>query len=314
MTAGRNRAILVTGSVRSGSTWVGNMIALHPGIYYVSEPFNTDRPNCPARYRFHYVTADDEAAFRTYLRPNVEFRYPLSELLWHGTYPEGRLPILLRSAKHLYRRLAGYRPLLKDPHALFSSEWLSRTYAMDVVVLIRHPAAFVSSMKRLGWQFCFNHFLEQSQLMSALLGPWEADMRRLVSGTPSPVENIALMWRVIHGVIREFQRRHPEWIFVRHEDLSQNPVPEYRRLFERLGLRMTPALERAVAEHSSEENPREARPGVVHLLKRDSRAGVWNWRTRLTPSEVTQVRRATEDVAAHFYADADWDGGKSVAA
>ena len=41
------RPILVTGSFRSGSTWVGRMIASHPRIAYVSEPLNERRPPLP---------------------------------------------------------------------------------------------------------------------------------------------------------------------------------------------------------------------------------------------------------------------------
>ena len=40
MSGTRNRPILVTGTQRSGSTWVGQMIASHPRVVYVWEPFN----------------------------------------------------------------------------------------------------------------------------------------------------------------------------------------------------------------------------------------------------------------------------------
>ena len=40
MSSRRARPILVTGSHRSGSTWVGKMIASHPRVAYVEEPFN----------------------------------------------------------------------------------------------------------------------------------------------------------------------------------------------------------------------------------------------------------------------------------
>jgi Sulfotransferase family len=303
----QNRAILVTGSIRSGSTWVGKMLGTHPRIYYVSEPFNTDRPRCPAKYRFHYVTAADEEEFRRYLRPHLEFRYPLWDVLRDRNHPEGRLRVLLRSVKHLYRRLRGHRPLLKDPHALFSAGWLARNYPLDVVVLIRHPAAFVSSMKRLGWEFCFNHLLRQKELLADLLSPYEADMHRLILTPHSGLDEAVLLWRVVHGVIRRFRVEHPDWTFVRHEDLSLSPVKEYRRLFDRLRLTMTPAVSSAILEHTSKENPSEAAPGVVHQLKRDSKANVWNWRHRLTANEVLRIRRATEDIASHFYADADWE-------
>ena len=36
--------VLVTGSPRSGSTWVGNVLALAPGAGYIHEPFNRRHP------------------------------------------------------------------------------------------------------------------------------------------------------------------------------------------------------------------------------------------------------------------------------
>jgi hypothetical protein len=305
MTRNNSRAILVTGSIRSGSTWVGQMIASHPGIHYVSEPFNTDHAECPARYRFHHVTSEEESVFRDYLRPMVEFKPPLSRFL------QGRH--VLGSLKHLCRRMLGYRALLKDPHALFSAEWLAETFPLNVVVLIRHPAAFVSSMKRLGWEFHFNHLLEQTALLGDLLAPYEAEMRHLRDTPHTGFDEVVLLWRVVHGVIHRYRQRHSDWIFLRHEDLSRDPVGEFDNLFSRLGLTLTPSLAAAIHQHSSEDNPREARAGVVHQLHRDSKANVWSWRLRLSNDEVLRIRRATEPEAVHFYGDADW-GGEPAAA
>ncbi len=36
-----------------------------------------------------------------------------------------------------------------------SAEWLAKTYNINVVVLIRHPAAYIYSMKRMKWGFNF---------------------------------------------------------------------------------------------------------------------------------------------------------------
>jgi hypothetical protein len=61
-----------------------------------------------------------------------------------------------------------------------------------------------------------------------------------------------------------------------------------------------------VEAHSSPANPREVAAGVVHQLRRNSRANIWSWAHRLSPAEIHRVRRATEDVARFFYSDADW--------
>ena len=66
MAATRNRPILVTGTHRSGSTFVGRMIAAHPKVVYVSEPFNPDyyHGQTPVNQWFRHVTAADERQVR----------------------------------------------------------------------------------------------------------------------------------------------------------------------------------------------------------------------------------------------------------
>ena len=45
--------------------------------------------------------------------------------------------------------LRGGRLVIKDPISALSSDWLARNFALEVVVLVRHPAAFAASLKRL---------------------------------------------------------------------------------------------------------------------------------------------------------------------
>ena len=59
--------------------------------------------------------------------------------------------------------------LLKDPIALFSTPWLVDRFNVHAVVMIRHPAAYVSSVSRLGWRFDFGYLLGQDLLMRDLL-------------------------------------------------------------------------------------------------------------------------------------------------
>jgi hypothetical protein len=301
MSSGRHRPILVTGSHRSGSTWVGKMIASHPRVAYVEEPFNAHvRAECPARHMWHLVTEEDEEPFRAYIGQLLDFRDG------PGT---GRRPLAdaaFGSLLGLWRRLRGARPLLKDPIALFSAEWLADTYGMDVVVLIRHPAAFASSLKRLGWTFPFPDLLAQPRLLQDHLAPFEDDIRRVHAAPDDVIDHAILIWRILHYTILKYRLRRPDWVFVRHEDLSLRPVDEFRALFARLGLDFRPEVRRTIEAHTSRENAREAPAGAVHELRRDSRANVWNWAQRLRPDEVARVRAGTEDLARRFYPEARW--------
>jgi hypothetical protein len=146
-----NRPILVTGAPRSGTTWVGRMLASHARVAYVAEPFNPDQlAGVPADHFFHHVTDRDAGRFVAYLERLLRFRaVPLPHRrrgLWHRATRAA-----VRALRLLRYRLGAYRPLMKDPIAFFSAEWLARTFGMDVVVLVRHPAALAGSLKRLDW-------------------------------------------------------------------------------------------------------------------------------------------------------------------
>lgn len=298
-----NRPILVTGSHRSGTTWVGKMIAYHPHIVYCSEPFNPERRDLPVRQWFHRVTAAEETAFSNYLRPYCELRFP-----WWDRRVEdspGLLGRVRRSISYARRRWQGARALVKDPIALLSAEWLAERYHAQTLVLIRHPAAFASSIKRLGWLTPAADLLAQPTVMSEWLHPFAADLQRLVDRPDDIIDHAMVGWNVLHHVIRIFQVRHPDWLFCRHEDLSRRPIPEFAKLFDWLGLEFTEDIVQAVERHTDDDNPREA-GGQVHQLKRNSKANIWNWQKRLTADEIARIRAGTDELCDHFYGDADW--------
>lgn len=307
----RARPILVTGSHRSGSTFVGRMIAAHPRVVYVSEPFNpgTYRGRTPLTLWWHHMTPADEGPVRAWLHEPLTFH--------HGWWTDFRdrpgirrfLGATRRKLTSWYRQVSGCRPLVKDPIALFSAPWLARTYGMDVLVLIRHPAAFVSSLMRLGWHVPFCDLLAQPALLRERLAPFADEIRDVVARPRPILDQGILIWRVFHHVIRQYQQEHPGWLFVRHEDLSLRPAEGFAAAFDHLGLPLTHGVKAAIAAHTAAGNPEEAPDKVVHQLRRDSRANVWNWRRRLSSSEIAYIRKGTEDVAAHFYTDAEWAGG-----
>ena len=203
-------------------------------------------------------------------------------------------------------RLRRDRPLVKDPIAVLAAPWLAHEFGMQVVVMIRHPAAYAGSLRRLHWTHDFSHFLDQPGLVDTLVPDLRADIEEFARRPPDIVDQAALLWNVIYTVIDRYRVEHPDWLFVRHEDLSADPAGGFRRLFGRLALVYSPTVARFVEETSSASNPAEADEGVVHTLRRDSAASVRTWHDRLTADEVARVRARTEETAALFYADSAW--------
>jgi hypothetical protein len=196
------------------------------------------------------------------------------------------------------------RALMKDPHAVFSAEWLADTFDMDVVMLVRHPAAFVGSLKKAQWAFRFDQLLEQPLLMTRHLEALRSRIEDAAHGSLDIVDQGILLWNAIYGVVAGYRDRRPEWIFRRHEDLSRDPARAFEELFETLGLRFTRRAKREVERRSRAGNPIEPQAGDP--IRRDSRANLGSWLRRLTPHEIERVRKGTEDVARHFYGDEEW--------
>jgi hypothetical protein len=302
--------ILVTGSHRSGTTWVGRMLAVAPGVGYLHEPLSPRRWPGWLRSRpphwFLYVTKENEAEYAPLVAAAVDFRYPLSSLL------------RVRDARQAYQvaeelpfalwyRLRRYRPLVKDPIAVMSAEWLSERFGMEVVVTIRHPAAFVGSLKHVSWpRFDFRNWIDQPLFLRDLVGPFEGQIRSFAARGGDRVDEGILLWNVIHHVIRGYRDRHPDWSFVRHEDLSEDPLKGFRQLYEELDLTWDPIAERIILRSSTDQARKEV-PGYLHrTVRRDSRAARWTWARRLTPEEVDRVHSGTAEVASAFYGDHDW--------
>ena len=304
----KNNPILVTGAHRSGTTWVGRMLASNPQTAYISEPLNVLHRRGVYRAEvarwYTYITEENESKYLPAFQKLLGFRYHLfAEML------------SLRSQKDLLRmgrdlavfakgRLLKQRPLLKDPFAVFSAPWFAQKMNCQVVITIRHPGGFASSLKRLDWPFDFNDLLKQPMLMRDHLEKDRADMEKMRAD--DIVGQSALLWRMIYRSVHATRSLFPDFKIVRHEDLSLDPAAGYKSLYESLGLTFDDKVRDTIINSSSSENPVELSKKKVHSVKLDSRANMDNWKKRLTAAEIVRIRKMTEDVSYLFYSDNEW--------
>ncbi|PWU25483.1 MAG: hypothetical protein C5B48_01045 [Candidatus Rokuibacteriota bacterium] len=302
------RPILVTGSHRSGTTWIGRMLALAPRVGYIHEPFNPLTPPgicaAPFDHFFTYVTTENEGVYYAPLSRTFAFSYDLRAELAAVRTPRDVATAAQSLAAFQRARLRHARPLIKDPIAVFSTEWLAERFGMDVLVVVRHPAAFAASLKRLDWRHDFRHFLAEQLLMRDHLHPYAEEIRRQADVDQGVVAQAATLWRLIYGTILRLRQRHPEWILIRHEDASRDPESTFLELYGRLGLAYTARAQRAIAAHSAPSNPTASRSR--HDVRLASAASLDNWRHVLTKEEAAFVRASVGDLAGAFYDDGDW--------
>ena len=91
--------ILVTGTHRSGTTWVGKMLAADSATAYISEPLNVlHRPgvfHTKVYHWYQYICADNEHEFLPAFHELLDFDYKLWDEIrslrsWHDILRMGR--------------------------------------------------------------------------------------------------------------------------------------------------------------------------------------------------------------------------------
>jgi len=290
---GGGKPILITGSHRSGSTWLASMLALTENTLVAHEPFNIQPwayalDGLATRWFTYAPALPQDAALKAF-----------DKVVKRRT----RKIFLKNQTAYWVPPLRRGRLIVKDPIASLSSDWLASNFDLDVVVLVRHPAAFAASLKRLEWRHPFEDFLEQEMLMERHLEPYRAE---IASKPDNIAEQAAIIWNCVYGVLFTYLDSNPNWIVKKHEDLSTNPVAELKSLCGDLGLKWTTTVEDEVVKYTRSGNPVSAPDGIIHQIRRDSAAVVSRWKKILTKEEIARVYEVTRPVCGPYYPDEEW--------
>lgn len=91
--------------------------------------------------------------------------------------------------------------------------------------------AFINSQIRMNWDIKnFNDFLNQPEIRKFLKKSEINNLKKKLSY----FERNAYMWLVVNKIILkiyENSKNKSEWLIVRHEDISNNPHNEFKKIF-----------------------------------------------------------------------------------
>ena len=302
--------ILVTGAHRSGTTWVGKMLIASGEAAYIREPLNlVHLPGIldnTADYWYTFINEKNQVRYLQAFRHVIQFQYHTYANIKSLRTPKDLLVMVRKWSIFYLARLRNQRPLLKDPFAVFSAPWFNRVLNCQVVIVVRHPAAFASSLKRLNWPFDFDHFMAQPLLMEDLLEPYRHEMMEMNRFPDDVIGHSSLLWKIIYQVVAQYESRYPQFLVVRHEDLSLNPQETFRKIYNTLGLRFNNRARKIIEKASSPENPPERADQTIYTTHLNSRANLDNWRHRLTYEEITRIHNITKDIASLYYSEESW--------
>lgn len=291
------RLVLVTGTPRSGTTPVGDVLASVPGTRTLYEPLNL---HVGDRRVSHYFEVPGAAGFgHDGVDALVRDVRRLDLRLRPGVFPEDRglrraVKRVTGSRTRMTYRQARWLPrtstlVWKDPFAAFLAEPLAVRHGVPVVVTVRPAEAVAASFKRLGWAF------DVPDLVRRLGATGMAGYRDLIGlGDPTdPVVSGATLWYVVNDALLAASARSPAIHLVDVEHLVRDPLTAYRRLFATLGLPWHRAAERHLDRTSAARGP--ARPGRhrAHVGRRDPTEVNRYWKDVLDPQETALVQQAT---------------------
>ena len=228
--------VFITGVPRCGSSWVGETLGSCKGVRYVYEPLNLDWvPDLRRQLsHFNYLNARSEVS------PEVQ---QIAKNAFRGIQNKKQL---LRAAYRGYWRAAtrsAGRVVIKDPTACLMSAWIARRFNANVLIMMRHPCGFASSLDKLDWQVRVDFLLRQKALMEEYLGAYEDVMCR---ATKDKWLNRGAFWAAIHKVLIEQGTSNPEWNFCRYEDLCSDPFGQFSALADKLGLEFNKSMHKKI--------------------------------------------------------------------
>lgn len=302
--------IYVTGVIRGGTTFLGKVLSFPRNVDYIHEPFHGG-----------YTLPDGSALRPRYVRPGLQdadaeayheavaklFRYEIGmSTSRHDDDPWTRKAIkaVVGSRGPFWLRLAKVNPfhtaaIIKDPVGKMLTEYLHLQFGVRPVIIVRHPASWAASLKRVGWWPGVGEFAEQPHLVDDYL----ADERALLEKDwQNPMLESAAHWRFTYKVLLAQAAKHPGWQVVTHEELSDRPVPVFRRLYHALGLPWSGAAERKIRAHTQGNASAKARGGRVQDFQRNSADIFEMRRDSLSKDERKAIFDVVGDVALQVYA------------
>ena len=216
-----SKAVLISGSGRSGTTWLAELIASTGRYRYCFEPFDHRRSPELGHLEYRYVRPDDA---------DPALVDPVRDLLC------GRI---------VHRRMYFHNPpswrardaiLVKEIYGNLAVPWIGRQFPhVRIVVLTRHPGAVAVSRMRLGWPPFDRRMLAQPLLVADHLDRHRETIRQATS----QFERHVLMWCITNSVAMTHVRASDGARAVRYEDLLSAPSDGLGELFGWLGLPLT---------------------------------------------------------------------------
>jgi len=286
--------IVVAGTGRSGTTWVGELLRVLPEYKLLNEPLgivsNPEAEEAGFRQRTYLVPDADRPQLYSYMRTVLQGRVPHSwKYRFSGSTPLGIL------AEHV----RGRKVIVKFTRALRLLRWINHQFDIrGTVLLIRHPCAVIASMlKHGGWGPAHLENRGDTPLEQALGGPIPDELygrfAPSLEGIESHIDILAHMWALDYHVALFGQGRFYPWVLVPYERLVMEKIDELKRILNVLGV--------PISSEMKERFNRASSSASSDLKTEDALDQLSKWKKDLSGAEIDRILDIAHNFGVDFY-------------
>ncbi len=302
--------IVVTGSPRSGTTWLAEMLADVPGYIHIDEPLHLGnglaRRHTELDEWRHYVAPTSR---RSHLRSYLQFAL-------QGRLQDPYSDVSLWTL--VCRLLAGGPAVVKFVRANRMLHWLDRSFdTQQRILILRHPCAVVASQLSYESSEWRKADLPDRQELQSAFGGWIPDdlfqrFRSVLAGIETHAGYLAAVWCLDNYIPLRYEGRSVPGVVTTYERLVGHHSEEYTRIFNRVGLGSIGTIGCRVDEPSS---------SAADDLHQDALRQLSKWKRKLDDRQVETVLQIVDAFELDFYStDVEpdyseirklWGGGES---
>ncbi|MFT7473536.1 MAG: hypothetical protein ACI81L_000451 [Verrucomicrobiales bacterium] len=310
----RTDRIVVAGLPRSGTTYVGNILAHHPDVRMVLEPLNEEFGLRAVSGQFPYVSGGDPASIESakVLSQMVELRGGWRRFAMsrgqNRTWAQktGKVLVGSRTSRDwrsdaLFERVGRPRApvqCFKDPFATFALEHLARRHGVRSICIVRHPAAYYQSFVMQPWDFGIGRFINASAMRRDFGIDIEDETWR--TAETDKLAYCAVLWRMMSQMVARTST--DSVMVVRFEDLAADIHATIDEVSSHFGLSMTQEMADYI-EYTSSGSVIAPERLKVHSFVRDSHAVAEHWRTSIDADDEARLMALIGPDLHQFYGE-----------
>lgn len=279
--------VLVISLPRSGSSWAGEILGAAPNALYLREPVTQT-----------HLASGGKAAVTPVCHDQPPCGYSrAAEYAFHGI-PAFRRGIVQIPEQWVWSRRTSRRVVIKEVNPLALS-WFRERYYPAIVYLIRHPVAVADSYRRLGWMD---------------IDPRERLSYAVRAGCLPELEGLELegFWErmgAFQAAVTRLALAGLEWgddcHLIYYEDLCNDPVSSFRRLYDSLGLEWDDAVRKRIEKRMNPDGKQANDDGRdnPYSTQRDTANMQDAWRRNVSPEDADAVMSTYRNFGLDYYLD-----------